>query len=108
MKLLSNDKLSFGSFKPIVLRGSPKENASSVFTSEVILSLSKPEKIASIVIHFKSTSITFWPEGRYIHILKRKKERICFIFNQLFYYYFYLLSYKVLELEQQQQVMRNN
>ncbi|CAO3622209.1 unnamed protein product [Cunninghamella blakesleeana] len=63
MKLLSNDKLSFGPFKPIVLRGSPKENASSVFHSEVILSLSKPEKIANIVVSFKSTSITFWPEG---------------------------------------------
>ncbi|KAI8377953.1 uncharacterized protein BYT42DRAFT_572307 [Radiomyces spectabilis] len=61
--LLSNERLSFDPFKPIILRGSPTEDASSVFAGNVVLSLSKPSKITSITVRLKSTATTFWPEG---------------------------------------------
>ncbi|KAI8081460.1 uncharacterized protein BX664DRAFT_194304 [Halteromyces radiatus] len=63
MGLLSNDRLSFGPFKPIVLRGSPEEDASTVFTSHVTLTLAKPEKLSSIIVTLRSISLVYFPEG---------------------------------------------
>ncbi|ORZ09172.1 hypothetical protein BCR42DRAFT_121397 [Absidia repens] len=63
MGLLSNDRLAFGPLKPIVLRGSPDEDASYVFSSHATLSLSKPEKIANISVSLVSTSFVYFPEG---------------------------------------------
>ncbi|KAI8071809.1 hypothetical protein BC940DRAFT_293793 [Gongronella butleri] len=64
MGLLStSDRLSFGSLKPVILRGAPDVDASSVLDSELRLTLSKTEKITSIAVCLKSTSKSFWPEG---------------------------------------------
>ncbi|KAF1805512.1 hypothetical protein V8B55DRAFT_1490846 [Mucor lusitanicus] len=61
--LLSQERLSFDPIKPLILRGPPSENASSVFTGNVVLSLAKTTKISSIAVTFKSTATTYWPEG---------------------------------------------
>ncbi|KAI8333628.1 hypothetical protein BC941DRAFT_380083 [Chlamydoabsidia padenii] len=63
MGLLSNDRLAFGPLKPIVLRGSPGEDTSYVFTSHATLSLSKPEKVSCISVSLVSTSFVYFPEG---------------------------------------------
>ncbi|CAO3599646.1 unnamed protein product [Absidia cylindrospora] len=63
MGLLSNNRLVFGPLKPIVLRGSPDEDASYVFSSHATLSLSKPEKIVNISVSLVSTSFVYFPEG---------------------------------------------
>ncbi|KAI8638662.1 hypothetical protein BD408DRAFT_477529 [Parasitella parasitica] len=61
--LLSQERLSFDPIKPLILRGPPSENASSVFTGNVVLSLAKTTKISSIAVTFKSIATTYWPEG---------------------------------------------
>ncbi|KAI8967445.1 hypothetical protein BDF20DRAFT_901110 [Mycotypha africana] len=61
--LLSQERLSFDPIKPLILRGPPSENASSVFTGNVVLSLAKTTKVNSITVTFKSTATTYWPEG---------------------------------------------
>lgn len=61
--LLTQERLSFDPIKPLILRGPPSESSSSVFTGTVVLSLSKPTKISSITVTFKSTATTYWPEG---------------------------------------------
>lgn len=66
--LLSQERLSFDPIKPLILRGPPSENASSVFSGNVVLSLAKTTKISSIAVTFKSTATTYWPEGKKINI----------------------------------------
>ncbi|KAI7897669.1 uncharacterized protein BX663DRAFT_565332 [Cokeromyces recurvatus] len=61
--LLSQERLTFDPIKPLILRGPPSENASSVFTGTVVLSLAKSTKVNSITVTFKSTATTYWPEG---------------------------------------------
>ncbi|KAI7869593.1 uncharacterized protein EV154DRAFT_128800 [Mucor mucedo] len=61
--LLSQERLSFDPIKPLILRGPPTEDASSVFTGSVVLSLAKATRITSITVTFKSTATTYWPEG---------------------------------------------
>lgn len=61
--LLSQERLSFDPIKPLILRGPPTEDASSVFSGSVILSLAKATRITSITVTFKSTATTYWPEG---------------------------------------------
>ncbi|CEG69684.1 hypothetical protein RMATCC62417_05721 [Rhizopus microsporus] len=61
--LLSQEKISFDPIKPLILRGPPSENASSVFTGTVVLTLSKATKITGMTVTFKSVATTYWPEG---------------------------------------------
>ncbi|KAI9481350.1 MAG: hypothetical protein EXX96DRAFT_600763 [Benjaminiella poitrasii] len=61
--LLTQERLSFDPIKPLILRGPPSENSSSVFTGTVVLSLAKSTKINTISVTFKSTATTYWPEG---------------------------------------------
>ncbi|KAG2229021.1 hypothetical protein BDF21DRAFT_384745 [Thamnidium elegans] len=61
--LLSQERLSFDPIKPLILRGPPAEDSSSVFTGNVVLSLAKTTKITTITVTFKSTATTYWPEG---------------------------------------------
>ncbi|ORX62240.1 hypothetical protein DM01DRAFT_1298864 [Hesseltinella vesiculosa] len=63
MGLLSHDRLTFGPLKPVILRGAPDVDASSVLTSFLCLTLAKPEKISNVKVYLKSTSKTYWPEG---------------------------------------------
>lgn len=67
--LLSQERLSFDPIKPLILRGPPAEDSSSVFTGSVVLSLAKATRITSITVTFKSTATTYWPEGK-----KKKKK----------------------------------
>ncbi|KAF7725449.1 hypothetical protein EC973_009623 [Apophysomyces ossiformis] len=60
---LSKDRLSFDPLKPVLLRGAPTEDASSIFQGNVVLSLAKPTKISSISVTYKSTATTYWPQG---------------------------------------------
>lgn len=62
--LLSQERLSFDPIKPLILRGPPAEDSSSVFTGSVVLSLAKATRITSITVTFKSTATTYWPEGK--------------------------------------------
>ncbi|KAI9340115.1 hypothetical protein BD770DRAFT_330800 [Pilaira anomala] len=61
--LLSHGQLSFDPFKPIILRGLPTEDASTLFAGNVILNLSKPTKISNVSVTLKSHAVTYWPEG---------------------------------------------
>lgn len=61
--LLTQERLSFDPIKPLILRGPPAEDSSSVFSGNVVLSLAKSTKISSITVTFKSTATTYWPEG---------------------------------------------
>jgi hypothetical protein len=68
--LLSHGQLTFDPFKPIILRGLPTEDASTLFAGNVVLTLSKPTKISNVSVTLKSNIVTYWPEGN-----KRKKEK---------------------------------
>ncbi|KAG2201253.1 hypothetical protein INT47_006756 [Mucor saturninus] len=61
--LLSHGQLSFDPFKPIILRGLPTEDASTLFAGNVVLNLSKPTKISNVSVTLKSHAVTYWPEG---------------------------------------------
>ncbi|KAI8071108.1 uncharacterized protein B0P05DRAFT_598236 [Gilbertella persicaria] len=61
--LLTQERLSFDPIKPLILRGPPSEDSSTVFTGNIVLSLSKSTKVTSITVTFKSTATTYWPEG---------------------------------------------
>ncbi|KAG0169881.1 hypothetical protein DFQ28_002794 [Apophysomyces sp. BC1034] len=63
MGLLSQDRVSFDPLKPIILRGPHTEDASSVFSGNIVLTLSKTTKISTISVTLKSTASTYWPEG---------------------------------------------
>ncbi|KAF7727967.1 hypothetical protein EC973_006855 [Apophysomyces ossiformis] len=63
MGLLSQDRVSFDPLKPVILRGPHTEDASSVFSGNIVLTLSKTTKISTISVTFKSTASTYWPEG---------------------------------------------
>lgn len=67
--LLSHGQLAFDPFKPIILRGLPTEDASTLFAGNVVLSLSKPTKISNVSVTLKSIAVTYWPEGK-----KRKRK----------------------------------
>lgn len=71
--LLTQERLSFDPIKPLILRGPPAEDSSSVFSGNVVLSLAKSTKISSITVTFKSTATTYWPEG------KQTKEKKIFL-----------------------------
>lgn len=62
--LLSQERLSFDPIKPLILRGPPSEDTTTVFSGNVVLSLAKPTKINSIAVIFKSIATTYWPEGK--------------------------------------------
>ncbi|KAI7902481.1 uncharacterized protein BX663DRAFT_511205 [Cokeromyces recurvatus] len=61
--LLSHGQLTFDPFKPIILRGLPTEDASTLFAGNVVLTLSKPTKITNVSVTLRSEAITYWPEG---------------------------------------------
>ncbi|KAG1106196.1 hypothetical protein G6F42_016844 [Rhizopus arrhizus] len=61
--LLSHGQLTFDPFKPIILRGLPTEDASTLFAGNVVLNLSKATKISNVSVTLKSHAITYWPEG---------------------------------------------
>ncbi|KAI8877922.1 hypothetical protein K501DRAFT_229415, partial [Backusella circina FSU 941] len=61
--LLSQERLSFDPIEPLILRGPPTDVSTSVFSGNVVLSLARSTKIASIIVTFKSTATTYWPEG---------------------------------------------
>ncbi|KAI8083401.1 uncharacterized protein B0P05DRAFT_537150 [Gilbertella persicaria] len=61
--LLSHGHLAFDPFKPIILRGLPTEDASTLFAGNVVLSLSKSTKISNVSVTLKSQIVTYWPEG---------------------------------------------
>ncbi|KAI8637930.1 hypothetical protein BD408DRAFT_423784 [Parasitella parasitica] len=61
--LLSHGQLTFDPFKPIILRGLPTEDASTLFAGNVVLNLSKATKISNVLVTLKSHSTTYWPEG---------------------------------------------
>lgn len=63
LSLLSPERLSFDPIKPLILRGPPTEDSSTVFTGTVILSLTRSTKITGITATFKSVATTYWPEG---------------------------------------------
>ncbi|KAL0094138.1 hypothetical protein F4703DRAFT_1816871 [Phycomyces blakesleeanus] len=63
LSILSQETLSFDPIKPIILRGSNTEDSSSIFSGNVVLTLTRPVKIASISVTLKSISSTYWPEG---------------------------------------------
>lgn len=72
--LLSHGQLAFDPFKPIILRGLPSEDASTLFAGNVVLTLSKPTKISNVSVTLKSQSVTYWPEGIYI-LWNREKRK---------------------------------
>ncbi|CEP07835.1 hypothetical protein [Parasitella parasitica] len=61
--LLSHGQLTFDPFKPIILRGLPTEDASTLFAGNMVLNLSKATKISNVSVTLKSHAITYWPEG---------------------------------------------
>ncbi|KAL0089160.1 hypothetical protein F4703DRAFT_1839684 [Phycomyces blakesleeanus] len=61
--LLSQDRLHFDPLKPVILRGPPTDDSSTVFMGNVVLSLSKARKLSKIIVQFKSVANTNWPEG---------------------------------------------
>ncbi|KAI9032603.1 hypothetical protein CLU79DRAFT_883159 [Phycomyces nitens] len=61
--LLSQDRLYFDPLKPVILRGPPTDDSSTVFMGNVVLSLSKARKLSKITVQFKSVANTNWPEG---------------------------------------------
>lgn len=66
--LLSHGQLTFDPFKPIILRGLPTEDASTLFAGNVVLSLSKATKISNVSVTLKSHAVTYWPEGLFFFI----------------------------------------
>jgi hypothetical protein len=69
--LLSHGQLTFDPFKPIILRGLPTEDASTLFAGNLVLNLTKPTKISNVSVTLKSHAVTYWPEG----IKEKKKEK---------------------------------
>lgn len=67
--LLSHGQLTFDPFKPIILRGLPTEDASTLFAGNVVLNLSKATKISNVSVTLKSHATTYWPEGREASVL---------------------------------------
>ncbi|KAI9279868.1 hypothetical protein BY458DRAFT_501894 [Sporodiniella umbellata] len=63
LSLLSPERLSFDPIKPLILRGPPTEDSSTVFSGTVILNLTRSTKITGITATFKSVATTYWPEG---------------------------------------------
>lgn len=72
--LLSHGQLTFDPFKPIILRGLPTEDASTLFAGNVVLNLSKPTKISNVSVTLKSNAVTYWPEGKKEEKRKKKKK----------------------------------
>ncbi|KAG1304020.1 hypothetical protein G6F64_009566 [Rhizopus arrhizus] len=63
MGLLSHGQLRFDPLKPVILRGSPTDDGSTLFAGNVVLSLTKSTKISNVSVTLKSQVITYWPEG---------------------------------------------
>ncbi|KAI9282292.1 hypothetical protein BY458DRAFT_497758 [Sporodiniella umbellata] len=63
MGLLSHGQLAFDPLKPIILRGLPTEDGSTLFAGKLVLSLTKPTKVSRITVALKSQITTYWPEG---------------------------------------------
>lgn len=63
---ITQPHVSFDPLKPVILRGPPDEDAHTVFSGNVVLSLPRPTKISSVSVTLKSTATTYWPEGKYI------------------------------------------
>lgn len=63
LKKITQTHLTFDPLKPVILRGSPDEDAKSVFSGNVVLTLPKPTKVSSVSVTLKSTATTYWPEG---------------------------------------------
>ncbi|KAI8376153.1 uncharacterized protein BYT42DRAFT_594175 [Radiomyces spectabilis] len=61
--LLPQERLTFDPLKPIILRGPPTEDGTSVFSGNVLLSLARNTKVSSISVTLKCTATTYWPEG---------------------------------------------
>lgn len=62
--LLSHCHLAFDPLKPIILRGLPTEDESTLFAGNVVLTLTKPTKILNVSVTLKSGIVTYWPEGK--------------------------------------------
>ncbi|EIE79447.1 hypothetical protein RO3G_04152 [Rhizopus delemar RA 99-880] len=63
MGLLSHGQLRFDPLKPVILRGSPTDDGSTLFAGNVVLSLTKSTKISNVSVTLRSQVITYWPEG---------------------------------------------
>ncbi|KAI8138125.1 hypothetical protein BJV82DRAFT_583189 [Fennellomyces sp. T-0311] len=63
LKKITQIQLSFDPLKPVILRGGPEEDARSVFSGNVVLSLPRATKISSVSVTLKCTATTYWPEG---------------------------------------------
>lgn len=63
MGLLSNGQLTFDPLKPIILRGLPSEDGSTLFAGNVVLNVTRATKISNITVTLKSQVVTYWPEG---------------------------------------------
>ena len=64
LKKISQTNLSFDPLKPVILRGGPEEDAKSVFSGNVVLSLPKATRITTVTVTLKCTATTYWPEGK--------------------------------------------
>lgn len=62
--ILSQCHLAFDPLKPIILRGLPTEDESTLFAGNVVLTLPRPTKILNVSVTLKSEIMTYWPEGR--------------------------------------------
>lgn len=73
MGLLSHGQLRFDPLKPVILRGLPTEDGSTLFAGNVVLTLTKTTKISNVSVTLRSHVITYWPEGKcqiYMYIYK--------------------------------------
>ncbi|KAI8991492.1 hypothetical protein BDF20DRAFT_844958 [Mycotypha africana] len=61
--LLSHGHLAFDPLKPVILRGGPNEDASTLFAGNLVLTLSKPTKISNVTVTLRGQVVTYWPEG---------------------------------------------
>jgi hypothetical protein len=59
------------------------------------LSLARSTKISSIIVTFKSTATTYWPEGNF---MLPKMTEMNHFFLRLFFFFFFIL-FKELGLE---------
>ncbi|KAI7850578.1 hypothetical protein BDC45DRAFT_539066 [Circinella umbellata] len=76
LKKISQTHLSFDPLKPVILRGSPEEDAQSVFSGNVVLSLPKPTRITTVTVTLKCTATTYWPEGIGIRGTRLTSEKV--------------------------------
>ncbi|KAI9256644.1 hypothetical protein BDA99DRAFT_441864 [Phascolomyces articulosus] len=76
LKKITQTHLSFDPIKPVILRGGPEEDAKSVFSGNVVLSLPKSTRITTVTVTLKCLATTYWPEGIGIRGTRLTSEKI--------------------------------